>query len=347
MRPNAFRSTLFCGLLASLISTGCLERKETISVRPNGMSRIEIEISGDTSDIDGPDALPTRELGWRIEREDQTTDDGKEKTTLVARRQLNADDEWPDSFAAPDDAQYDAALRFPTSLTIERRRDGTYYHFYREYEPREHARYQYYADRLKKFTDQLSANGRSFETMTSDERRNVVDLMAQNEAMKHVQYAQAGIDALAEQWPQDFGLELQQAVREHFARADLGALVDLLAEGESDERDAAIQRFADETIAAVPRVLEETLARLSVPRNEIAAFFTEYDAEQARHAATEDLADERWEIRLELPGELVAHTGDRVEDGQVVWEFEAEALFDRRTIVAATSVVRRGSAERD
>lgn len=344
MRNAALRNGLVCGLATLLAGGGCLERKETIRVRADGSARIEIEIDGDSSDIGGPDALPSRAAGWIVEREDYTRND-QPRTTLRARLRLGAGEPWPDSFAPPDDPQYDAALRFPTSLTIERRRDGVYYHFHREYEPRRRAQYQYFTNRLKKFLDQMNANDKSLEELSIDERRRFVALMAENEAMKHVQFVQAGVDALGDRWPQDYGLRLKRAVRDHFMHSPrLEAIANLLGEGESQQRDEEIQRFADDTVGKTPDVLEAELAALGASPDERAEFFEAFEAEQARADATEDLADEHWVIRLELPGELVAHNGDRVEDGRVVWEFDAEALFDRRMIVAATSVVHRGSS---
>ena len=82
---------------------------------------------------------------------------------------------------------------------------------------------------------------------------------------------------------------------------------------------------------------------LRVPPHQIELFFEAHDEEQARRAVTEDLNDETWEIRVELPGEIVAHNGtDRDQQG-VIWGFPGKALYDRDHVLMVTSRVSRGA----
>ena len=69
----------------------------------------------------------------------------------------------------------------------------------------------------------------------------------------------------------------------------------------------------------------------------------ELDQQRLGHSISEDLQDEAWEVYLELPGRLIGHNGDTIEDGMVKWEFGGNALCDRDQVLMATSVV---SAER-
>ena len=55
--------------------------------------------------------------------------------------------------------------------------------------------------------------------------------------------------------------------------------------------------------------------------------------------ATEDLSDEHWEVRVRMPGEVIAHNADKVENGELVWEFPALAIQDRDHKLKATSRV--------
>ena len=76
-------------------------------------------------------------------------------------------------------------------------------------------------------------------------------------------------------------------------------------------------------------------------------FWQAYELEQARRVVTEDLSDERWDIRVKLPGEVVAHNGERIEKGMVIWEFPANMLQDRDHVLMVTSRLVPGDRSRD
>ena len=114
-------------------------------------------------------------------------------------------------------------------------------------------------------------------------------------------------------------------------------------EPDSPERNDAVNVFGDELIAAARDVLRQELAELRVPPHQAELFFDAYDEEQARRAVTEDLDDETWEIRVEMPGEIVAHNATDCDERGVTWAFPAKVLHDRDHVLMVTSRVTRGA----
>ena len=69
-------------------------------------------------------------------------------------------------------------------------------------------------------------------------------------------------------------------------------------------------------------------------------FIALFEEQKRRFEITEDLRDDAWEVRVEMPGEIVGHNGDDVESGAVKWEFDSSALCDRDQVLLVTSVVK-------
>jgi hypothetical protein len=130
---------------------------------------------------------------------------------------------------------------------------------------------------------------------------------------------------------------------DHFQRADAAQLVELLGQPDTPERNDAINTFGDELLVAARDVLRQELVELRVPPHQIELFFDAHDEEQARRAVTEDLNDETWEIRVEMPGEIVAHNGTDRDKTGVIWAFPGKVMYDRDHVLMVTSRVSRGA----
>jgi hypothetical protein len=325
--------------------TGCLERKETIRVMPDGSARMLVELSGDPEEFDGPDALPTAESGWKVADRVTRDDNDKPRRERRAERSFARGEELPVSYAAPGTEEHAAALWFPTEVTVERRPDGMYYHFRRTYVGRPFAKFEV----LKKTSglEQAikAAEGVDPEQYTAEQRTALLEGMRAFEGQRTAALVDEAVAAAGVEWPQDYGLKLRQAVLDHFLAMELAPVLEKLSEPPSPERDAAVQRYADELLAGGDEALERAVAELPVPGRERAAVLAAMDAARAHWAVTEDIGDERWEVRVELPGKVIGHNGTR--DGEAIkWEFVGEALRDRDEVLMATSVVARDAAAR-
>ena len=342
IKPRLLLATL------ALLLAGCLEREETIRVDRRGAVHMDVEISGDPGDFATGDALPTEATGWKVQDRIETDDEGEQTQHRRATCDFRPGEPLADSYAEPGDPQYGVALMFPTTLTIERRRDGTYYHFQRIYESRAQARYSIHQELLKEELDAIQQFGEEDpEELTEQQRRQVIGVLRTLEALKQAEYLAAGAAALQEEWPQDYRLVLRSALLDHFTSADVTEVVELLGEPQSPERDQAINAFGTELIESARDVLQRQMKKLRVPAGQVELFFAAYDEEQARRAVTEDIEDESWEVRIELPGEIIAHNGTSVDGPFIVWTFPGKAIFDRDHVLMVTSRVSRHQPRRD
>ncbi len=126
--------------LAGVLSLpGCLERKERIVVRADGLVTVSHAFKGDAAEVaeTSADKLPTGGV-WRVHDEDvpRAGGDGSDHVR-TASAELATAGEIPETFGAPDDP---APLRAKTSVSTERTRDGkTRWTFERRYAPRSRA----------------------------------------------------------------------------------------------------------------------------------------------------------------------------------------------------------------
>lgn len=318
---------------------GCLERKETIEVRPSGALRIEMRIQGEPQDVFTGDQMPDLRTGWRVDDETVTKEDGKQEFRRVATLELPPGSPLPASFAPQDDANHETALQFPTEVRVERRADGTFYHFQRVYQPREQARFEYLKTALQEAGVFKAAEGKDLAELSADELGDLVRALRTIEASKHAQFVQLAVDEVGEKWPRHFELLMRSAVTRHFEESDVAPVVALLQQPGGEARDRQIDEYGRRLTSDARDVLRRTLMDLNAPKRQIEQFFAAYDVEQARRAVTEDLGDETFEVRVALPGKLIAHDGDLVEDGVVVWKFPGKALYDRPQTLTALSRV--------
>ncbi len=325
------------GALAMLLA-GCLERKETIRVHPDGAADVRLEFRGDVGDFSGGDALPSEESGWNVTSENLKSEN-KEERVLRADRTVKAGEDLPDSYAVSGDPEHEAALRFPGHVRVEKREDGTYYHFFREYQSREHQRFEH-AKKLLGAEEKLGGLEGDPAEMSDEQRATLLELLRGLEAHKRSEFVMAAARSI-EEWPQDYALRLRAALLDEFDRAPLEPLLALLSQEQSGARDERIDDIANDLFKDVDQRLDAELTELGVSRQQREKFEAAMDLQEARRAATEDIGDERFEVRIELPGEVILHNGKLSDDGFVTWEFDGQALYDRSELLMATSRVER------
>lgn len=330
------------GLLLAALQFGCLERKETIRVARDGAVSMHIELSGDPGDFEAGDPLPEKNSPWRADEATETDADGKERRVRHADRHFAAGQELPDAYVEERDERYGTALHFPTSVTIERRPDGVYYHLKRTYQARQNARYNIIRELEPQLFEAVKAfGGKDPSELSIEDRTKIVEALRKAESAKQVEFVIAGAAAMEKRWPQHYGLLARSALLAQYEKIDAREIAELLGRPESQERDARINRFGEQLLSEGREAVQDTLRKLDVPSREIEQFFDDVDKEQQRRAVTEDIEDERWEVRVELPGDLIASNATRIEDGVLIWEFPGKAMFDRDHVLMATSFIGR------
>jgi len=139
---------LAVGLMA--VAPGCIKRSETIRIEPDGSAHLRVVFDGDPDDISEGDAMLNEPGPWSVKDTVELKDDGSEKLIRAATLTVQPGEKLPEQYCPGDSDLSDVALTMPTSLLIEERPDGTYYHFKRVYQRRDWARVDYFRQELSK-----------------------------------------------------------------------------------------------------------------------------------------------------------------------------------------------------
>ncbi len=360
--------------LAVLICPACVLREEKITISRSGAALIELEITGTEAELSGGDAMPSLESGWEVELRIKKEND-KEELVLTTSRRIAPGEAMPRSLADPDDPDADLYLEFPTEVRVERRADGTYYYFHREYTPRRWAFVQYWHDVV--MDDDVKKLGETpLGELNRDDQRKVIQAFATAEAHRQVELAgealaECGVNVPVEAALQarlallgvynsydllteddsavTFGEALLAPVGEANA-ADDGDALDRLIDGceglSDDRRDACYDETAaglfDEARSAYTDSLRDGG---HVTRVELAAFSRSHDRARRRYEITDTLAGHHFWTMAIMPGTIIAHNANELEHrestGQTgaLWEFDGRAFRDRTHELWAVSRV--------
>lgn len=351
-------SLLVCA--ACLPTAGCLKRTEKIMVHRDGRVSIALQYEGDPAEYDARDAMPNKTTWREVTYRTEIGDDGKETRFLTARQDFAPKAQLPESYAEPGDPDADLYTRFPTTLSIERRGDGTYYHFRRVYEPRRWAYVQYWHDLcinddVKKITE------KPIEELTRLEQIRLIKALVRIEAFKQIEFAKAALAGCEPDLPSERWLVARRALLRSYE--EVGLFVDQYepqphSDGENnvstidsviDRCGALLQEARDECYAqeghrlltngydALTNVLKGDAA-LGTAR--MHRFDLAYQRAKKEFEITDALGGHHFEICVTMPGSIVAHNADNDTDqGEVCWNFGGDAFRDRPVELMITSRV--------
>ena len=324
---------------------GCVKRKEWIRVEPDGAIHWRIENEGGREDMETGSPAMTQVPGWEFSSEIRRDDDGDETVVRRAEITLPAGSNIPTTYPTDDIAGAELAVQFTTTVTREPRADGVYYHFRRVYQPREWAFVNYWHEELVQ--KPLEGGGSEpVEKMSQEKKEELVQNAIDYEALKHLAFARRAIDQIEPMMAQDSWLSIREAVLQVARSTDRAALMQLLEqegdEGDSDPAGDRLVQFGRSLGESMTQAAKEKLRELRFPQDYAREFERVVKLETRRYAITEDYGDEEWEVKVELPGTVVAHNGDPSDDGEIHWKFDGRAIFDRRVELLATCVVKPG-----
>ncbi len=317
---------------------GCLEREETITITPAGAVTIELEYTGSPQNFRTPDALPSERSGWRITRTSEIDGEGKEEVTITSRRRFEPREELPGTYAAGNDPDVDLYLSFPTTLRHERRADGVYLHFRRVYMPRRWAYVDFWRGLF--MDDRMEQLGeKPVDEMSPEEKLEIVKAFAGLELFKRVEFASSALKQCDPDLRPDAWLRARAAMLEVGEDANLDEIVALIGDLPDDQRDVEFEReterLLDEALEAFVDELEDVAA---YDATQVERFQKAYERAEKYFAVTDSLGAHVFGIRVKMPGEVVAHNADKIDDdGLAVWEFDGEAFRDRPCELMITS----------
>ncbi|MCG8405268.1 MAG: hypothetical protein MI923_08740 [Phycisphaerales bacterium] len=340
-------------LVTLLAGTGCLERKEKIEVRPDGSVTVKLKYKGTADELDSMDAMPSADAGWLLTRtieENQGNNEQNEvKYVVRSKRKFASGDELPSSYAEADDPDADLYLAFPTTVVADRREDGTYYHFRRVYMPRKWAYVSYWENRF--FNEEIEElGGKPTEELTREEQVKIFKAFVLFEAHSQMEFAKAALGECDPELPSDCWLKTRSALMERFNRINYHKLVERYAETPEEERPARFESEYEALIAEAREITFQSLRDVAGYNDaKLAEFELAYDREKHYHEITDEQGAHQFKIMVNLPGEIVAHNADRLdqgEDGYLVWEFNGEAFRDRPFELEAISRLKPGSEQK-
>ncbi len=318
---------------------GCVRREESITIHEDGSVDIVVEASGDRADME--DGLPAlaRAPGWTFTQHLVTEENGKQKINRKLARTVKPGDGLPDTYPVADDSASPLLVQHPTTLEVEERADGTYFHFRRVYRARPWAFVNYW---WSSFYESFA--GQKPNEMPDEKKEEFVRGLIDAECHERAEFVKNAAAALDPPLSQDVELSILQAVTDVVRTTDVQGLLEALSQDEdADDGDSGstLRAIAEGVDNGVADAIEETLRRSGESRRRIADFQEHHDRERRRFAFTKDYEDESWDIQLTMPGRVVGHNGKVTDDGEIQWEFDGKQFFDRDIVLMATSVVTR------
>jgi hypothetical protein len=305
----------------------CVTREETINVLPDGSSVITVQLTADSEEELNAAAPPTAADGWKVERSTRIEDAGKTKHMLVASKHV-APHAFLPSQDAPSGPQAALELKFPTSLTVEKRPDGTYYLFRRTFDARDFAQWNHVEAReVNKNLAPLVHQ----KSLTRSEWEKVVRMQIELQVDKKLEVARAAFLQVTPQAPVDQWVRVNKAIQAAAQKQDIKRLVDLLQAKESPQRDKEI---VEATKAwDIDATIKQSLAAQGYNEQQLTAYAEACKARDRRNEITNRINDERFCVRLQLPGQLIGSNATKIENnGTLEWQISGEQMMDRKGV---------------
>ena len=333
-RPTTYGAVILLGMSAM---TGCLERRETITVTSDGAVKMKLKYKGSAEELNGADAMPSSQSGWEVSRTIEKDGD-EERHVLRAKQKFAPGQELPSSFAAPGSGGADLCLSFPTTLRIETRKDGVYYHLRRTYTPRKWGYVRYWHDHF--VDDEIEELGeKRREDLTQEEKVRILEAFADIGAHEQIEFARAALQRCDPRLPQDRWLLARRALLEVYEEIDYDAFVKMFESLPEEERDARFDAESDRITQKARLALVSSLQTdAGYDGAQVASFKEAYEAAKRHYEITDETGGHGFEIRVKMPGRIIAHNAPNVDDdAAAVWEFNGEAFRDRPYEIMITS----------
>jgi len=339
-------ASLVASTLGVLLLASCVERKEHLSISPEG--RVWWEVTHETdslSDLLDGDAVPRVEGGWAAERQEKQAEDGTIKYRLHAVAAFAPRHKLPANYALPSETDGDLFLQFPTTVTLERRRGDTLCHFHRAYLARPWAAVQQLRERI---VDAQIAELEEieFEQWTPQQRQTVVQALAEFEVQKLLLLAREAYLEAASDKPQDGWLAIRNEMLGCASLVDAAAVARMLEPVQSEAEQQAVNEMVKAEMDGFTVTLRERLTqavrdRAGFDGSKTNQFMVAYDRLVRLYEITEDIGDERITITVTMPGPVLASNADSTVGNTVTWTVDGQMMRDKDVELMATSAVAR------
>lgn len=327
-RTQMTHSLALLGVL-SLAFVGCqLERKERITVAPDGQVSIQLLYEADSrSELYDGDAAPSVEAGWNnVVETVEVDEEGKEHYKLTAGASFPPGAELPRNFSKPGDPDSDLYVQFPTQLTREQRPNGTYYHFYRIYPRRGWAQVRVLEkvieDEIKDIVE------KEFEELTREEIVTALRAGARFEYLKMLTFARAAFRHVTPDAPQDCWLKVHGGIMQLHREVAYEHFASLMTDKDKAAEiiDAQVERLEADLM---DRLRSTLVTACGYSQEQLNEFVRRFKRNQRHFDITEDVEHETFEITVTMPGEIVGSNARSLGGNTATWRFRGELFLDR------------------
>jgi len=323
---------------------GCMKRKETIKITRDGRVGFQLEYEGGLGDVTSGDAMPSEASGWEVVIEESVTgtENGEptKEMTISGEASFAPGEPLPSTYADPGDPHFDAYLQFPTTLTIEQRPDGTYYHFYRVYDGRPWAQIEAWRERIKRFSENQwkEIEEKDASELTHADLVLLIELFAATEYFKTESFCGWALQDMWAEQPPECWVQLVTELRAVAEELDFDHMAQLVAASDAEDKYGPLEAEAAAFEARLMETMRATLfEKCRFSSRDYARFMERFEWHRKRYDITDDVGDDAFEIHVEMPGEIVATNADSYDGNEASWEFDGEMLRDRTLELMVTS----------
>ncbi len=318
--------------ILSLVITGCLEKKEKLSVSETGEIEVEWKISGDKKDAHEGLKLP-QGTNWTTREWQEVQENGKEKFFHQAQAQFANMDAYLKAMSLGEED-----LQIQGDLKIERIDKGNFYHFERLYLARDLGKFQAIKKEEidPKLGKQVSQKG--IYSLSPEDQQKYVQGLINFEIRKRILLV---CDALGKTYlSQNFPLSLIDKVKK-----------ELKNEYQKSFDYALVQEILSSPKQKLPHKIKKIEEKLTKKQKSVLEnIFREYpqvnyqkNLQKTLHGykLSEDLTDESFELTLTLPGKIIMTNGVKVNKNTVTWKFHGKELIGKHIPCQALSVIEK------
>ncbi len=360
---------LFPLLLGSLVSGSCLENEEELEVRPDGSLRVTVTAKGDLSDFTDGYPVPldprwklvsadaerwVRELGAdtgsaAVRRRLSEVDWSPEKPgrddelELSVERAFASVDELPRGFADESDAYRSAYLQRSAALQIRSVGGRRVFVFERTFHGFDYGRFD--VGTRMELPDELELKLKDERPLTAEERGLIAEKAVAAYEEVAVEFTRDALLGLYTEGDASLPARAVPAILEEARAATrvavsserLARVLDLV-EQKGGEVGPALEALEADWRAGLRAALGTALARegVAVPSRNAALYALEWEFTAFDHYS--DLADEKFVVRVKLPGAIVGGNAEDVEEDTARWEFEGGELQGKDVVLRAVAV---------
>lgn len=330
----------------SLFLHGCVKRTQTITVHADGGVDLVFEEEGDRKDMESGAPPMAARPGWQFDEQAEPHSDKDDEVRRTARITLPAGSPLPEVYPNNDSAGEALGVHHPAAVTVERRREGVYYHFRQVFKPISWAYLNYCTESIlepvmQKLEDQDVNN------LPHDDKVKLVSALVETDLCKRLAGARRAVRAVHPPLTDDEWLMVRETITKVLQGIPTETVLAALEANESAEKEngstpdalAELTRAVNRDVAEAVR---RTLAEFNFPPDRMNAVLAALDEQARRAAIAEDYADESWEVRVLLPGRVLRHNAATLDGEYLTWKIDAEGIHDREVELLATSVVHSG-----